>query len=154
MVAGEGRLPAGWYYPSFYALKDSRTQPEALKKGVELAGGTCSKGIISAFFLTVFFIASQLLKNSWRSSESGRDSAILLLQHIPRRRETRRGKGRPHTLRYCCVFLRSHLCNLSAASQSTLQGLGQCIFAWVVCPLEVIPLMYLHELGLKLKIPT
>lgn len=101
----EGRLPGGWYCPSPYALKDSRTQPEALRKDVELAGGTCSKAIISAFSLSGLSVASQLLKSSWRSSGSGRDSAIPLLQCIPRRREMRRGWGRPHTLRYCWVFL-------------------------------------------------
>lgn len=99
-----GWLPAGWCCPSPYALKDSRTQPETLRKGVELAAGTCSKGIISAFSLSGLSVASQLLKSSWRSSGSGRDSAMPL-QCIPRRREMRRGWGRPHTLRYCWVFL-------------------------------------------------
>lgn len=100
-----GRLPRRWYCPSPYALKGSRTQPEALRKGVELAGSICGKGIISAFLLSGLSVASQLPKSSWRSSGSGRDRAIPLLQCIPRRREMRKGWGRPHTLRYCWVFL-------------------------------------------------
>lgn len=105
----QGRVPGGWYCPSPQAFKEYRTQPEALRKAAELAGVTCSKGIISAFSLNDLSVASQLLKSSWRSSGSGRDSAIPLLQSIPRRREMRRGWGRPHTLRYCWVFMFSCL---------------------------------------------
>lgn len=122
------------------ALMPSKTVGPSLKLSEECRTccGICSKGVISVFSLSGLSVVPQLLKSSWRSSGSGRDSAIPVLQCIPRRREMKRGWGRPPNLRYllsglptCC-----HPCNLSA-NQSKLQGLGQVSFSWLACRLGV-----------------
>lgn len=124
------------------ALMPSKTVGPSLKlsEGCRTCCGICSKGIISLFSLSGLSVVPQLLKSSWRSSGSGRDSAILVLQCIPRKREMKRGWGRRPTLRYFLLGLPTccHPCNLSA-NQGKLQGLGQLSFSWLACWLGVSP---------------